>query len=405
MPRSGPGWQQGQNARPSIDQFNVVILVDGSDPDSYAAALAATSDVFRLNVVAVIMTGRPVNPDHRAKPYQADLAASKAVLHDNAIRINDLLIRYGRKNIPVFEDGIAPYSTIPHSAHIDERILDVEPLLPNSRLIAGDMDAALNYLAHLPGVIHFISTSPLTPIPKLIKVPEIKKKLGILTAQIGMFGEGGVTMMAGGRRQYNALADPDALRETLAGYPGPVYMASAGVTKRAEFAFANPGELAQLATAPAFKHIYKMYKRAWPIIWVPKNEKFYVQDFHAVELMADLLTSATPPHMISSLEPQELGRYTLSRVSIAHVPSPGPNQDWSEEARWGEIDLKPVPDPDSPLRFLTTGINADPKLHKQLLAQVLNAPPYVPPPSTLSRVQAAFMANRPPRSNPSGYKL
>ena len=35
-----------------------------ANPDNYAAALAATSSEFGVNVAAVIMTGRPVNPDH-----------------------------------------------------------------------------------------------------------------------------------------------------------------------------------------------------------------------------------------------------------------------------------------------------------------------------------------------------
>ena len=41
--------------------------------------------------------------------------------------MNDLLVRHGRENIPVFEGGIAPYSTYPHRVHIDEHVLDVNP--------------------------------------------------------------------------------------------------------------------------------------------------------------------------------------------------------------------------------------------------------------------------------------
>ncbi len=386
LPSWGAAQRHDELASATPPPQNVVVIVDGPDPDNYAAALAATSSEFGLNVAAVIMTGRPVNPDHRAKPYEADLAASQAVRHDNAIRMNDLLVRHGRKNIPVFEGGIAPYSTIPHRVHIDEHVLDVEPALPDTRL-AGGINDAVAHLKHLPGTIHVVCGGPLTDAAVLMKNPKIKEKLGVLTAQLGMFGGGGVKTMAGGRRQFNVLADSDAAREVLADYPSPMYLVPTDVTKRDEFAFSSPQDLAALAQSPAFTQLAKMYERAWPLMWEPRKEKIYAHDFHPAEVMALLANSAAPPHKISSEQPQEVGRYTFSRIGIEHVPSPGPTNDRSEEGRWGEIDLKSSPDPRGPVRLLATDVNADPVLHRQILAGALNSPAARQPTSPGPRVR------------------
>ncbi|WP_166678134.1 nucleoside hydrolase [Kribbella kalugense] len=353
--------------------------MDGPDPDNYAAALAATSSEYSIAIGGVIMTGRPVNPDHTAKPYEADPAASRAIRHDNAVRMKDLLVRHGRSDVPVYEGGLAPYSTIPHRVHIDEHVLDIAPPLPDSQL-AGYLADAADRIADLPDTtkVDLICAGPLTDAVHLMSDERIRPKLGALTAQLGMFGDPQVATMAGGRRQFNVLADADAVRETLAGYPGPVYMIPTDVTKRAEFSFANPDELAALSTTPAFDHLAEMYRRAWPHMWEPRGEKIYVHDFHPVELMADLDTSRQPPVDVQAGQPQDLGRYTLSRVSIAHVPSPGPGDDRAEESRWGEIDLAATPDPQGPPRFLATDVDSDPARHRDTLSRVLNAAPSQP---------------------------
>lgn len=353
----------------------VWLIADGPDPDNYVAALALASSAFGLNVGGVIMTGRPVNSDHSAKPYEADKAASETVRFGSAVRMKDLLVRYGRGDIPVFEGSIAPYSTIPHRIHIDERVLDIVPPLPASRL-AGGINDAIAQIASLPADVQvdLVCAGPLTDAAKLMKDPRVRDKLGILTAQMGMFGSDRVQMMSGGRRQFNVLADSNAAREVIANYPGAVYMVPTDITKLPEFSFSGPEDLATLAKSPASDHIAAMYERAWPIIWEPRSERIYVHDFHPVEVMANLTDPARLAEQASSLGSQQVGRYELSRVSVDHVPSPGPGNDRREEGRWGEIDLKSTVDPNGPPRFLATNVNADPALHREILSEVLNAP-------------------------------
>ena len=321
------------------------------------------------------MTGRPVNHDHAAKPYEADPEASRIVRHDNAVRMKDVLVRHGRGDVPVFEGGIAPYSLVPHGVHIDEHVLDLAPPLLESQLAGGIAEAA-HRIAGLPDGtrVDLICAGPLTDARALMNDPRVRPKLGVLTAQLGMFGSDRVTMMGGGRRQFNVAADSDATRAVLAGYPGPIYIVPTDITKSPEFSFADPGDVATLSDSPAFAGLAEMYLRAYPIMWEPRGEKIYFHDFHPVELMANL-DSMQPPHQVASDQPQQVGRYTMTRVSVAHVPSPGPDNDWSDEPRWGEIDLQPTPDPHGPQIYLATAIDTDPRMHRRILAKVLNAPP------------------------------
>jgi inosine-uridine nucleoside N-ribohydrolase len=356
------------SAKKLSEAHHVVVIVDGPDPDNFACALAATSRVLDLDVAAIIMTGRPVSAAQTAKPYEFNPAASKAVRRDNALHMKGLLSRHGREDVPVFEGLRAPYTAIPHGMHIHERVTDVEDDAHAGHYLSGGFDEAVAYLGGLKGKLHLICGGPLTDAAQLMKEPMVSSKLGVMTAQLGMFGGNNITAMAGGRRQFNVLADPAAARAILAEYPAPVCLIPTDVTKHAEHSFVDPDDIGALSESSGFDELIRMYRQAWPVMWGPRGEKIYVHDFHPAELMGEIHKNGY--QFDPGKENLELGRYGMTPVTIAHVPhSP------AEIERWGEIDLADVASAEEPPRFLATSVNT--ASHRQALAAILNSGPNV----------------------------
>ncbi|HTE58569.1 MAG TPA: nucleoside hydrolase [Verrucomicrobiae bacterium] len=341
----------------------VLVIIDGPDPDNYILALAASSQLLDMDVVAVIMTGRPVSAVHGQPPYGFNPHASRAVRRDNALHVKGIFMRHGREHIPVFEGLRAPFSTVPHKFHIHERVTDVYDDAHAGHQLAGDIDDAVAYLAGLEGSIHVICGGPMTDLAYLMQQLLLSGKLGLVTAQLGMFGFGGVKTIAGGRRQFNALADPTAAHLVLQEYPGPFYLLPTDITKDPAHGFDHPDELAALLRSTAGTEVVEMYRAAWPIMWEPRGERIFVHDFHPAELMHHLLRQQAARH-----EQRQFGRYRVSPVGIAHVPHLVHEQD-----RWGEIDLGP-PDPSMPPRFLVDGV--DTSGHRIALATSIDSAPY-----------------------------
>lgn len=353
---------------------NVVVVVDGPDPDNFAAILAATSEYFGMNVVAVIMTGRPVSADGTAPSYSFNPYATTAVTRDNALHAKGILVRHGRETVPVFVGNRAPYTTIKHHMHIHERVTDIYDDAHAGHPLAGTIDDAVVYLSKIPGTLHIICGGPLTDVSYLMQQPLLHGKFGILTAQLGMFGTNGVKTFAGGRKQFNAACDAKATRDVLYDYTGPVYMVPTDITKLPAFAFGSAEELAALATSSAFKELVAMYRAAWPHMWGSWNPPApaHMHDFHPAELMSLLLKQLVigEPHHLNNAPKSHVGRYAIASTGIAVVPYlPG------DMARWGEIDLcEPVPDA-NPSRFWTDSIVTTE--HRQIIAAALNSPVYV----------------------------
>lgn len=352
----------------------VLVIIDGPDPDNYILALAATSAHFSMDVVAVIMTGRPVSAVHSHKPSEFNPYASRAVRRDNALHLKGILMRHGREHIPVFQGLRAPFSTVPHKLHIHERITDIHDDAHAGHVLAGDIDDAVAYLGNLDGPIHVICGGPMTDLAYLMQQPTLIGKLGLVTAQLGMFGFGDVKTIAGGRRQFNALTDPTAAHLVLTEYPQPFYMLPTDITKDAAHGFDHPDDLAALLHSSAGQEVADMYYAAWPHMWEPRGERIYAHDFHPAELMWELLSMGyhdlPTDSSLHQEQQQQVGRYSVSPVAIEHIPHLP-----SELDRWGEIDLD-MSGSSMPPRLLVDG--ADTSGHRAILAAALNSGPYVP---------------------------
>lgn len=324
-----------------------------------------------MDVVAVVMTGRPVsaslgNPAYHFNPY-----ASRAVRRDNALHAKGILMRHGRGQIPVFQGLRAPFSTVPHKRHIHERVIDIHDDAHQGHELTGDIDDAVSYLAGIEGVLHIVCGGPLTDLAYFMQQPELQAKLGVVTAQLGMFGFGGVKTIAGGRRQFNALADPTAAYLVLNEYPGAFYMLPTDITKDADHGFDHPDELeALLGSSSAGREVVEMYRAAWPHMWEPRGERIYVHDVHPAILMRNLLRQEPlhyeDPSALS--KSSQIGPYRVSPVGIAHVPHQA-----FEMGRWGEIDLGEA-DPSKPPRLLVDGV--DTSRHREILATALASGSY-----------------------------
>ncbi|HEU5122281.1 MAG TPA: hypothetical protein VFT59_05555 [Candidatus Saccharimonadales bacterium] len=351
----------------------VVLVIDGPDPDNYLALLAALSQFMCYELVAVIMTGRPVSavtslPAHVYNPH-----ASRAVRRDNALHAKGILMRHGGENVPVFTGGMATYSTVPHHMHIHERVTDVFDDAHAGHVLAGELEDAILYLASLEDVVHVICGGPLTDVSRLMSHPLLMGRLGIATAQLGMFGfNSRVQTNAGGRRQFNALADPKAAWDVLMRYPNAFYMIPTDITKDPELGFRSADDFESLSSSSAATELAAMYRMAWPHMWAKMRNSeggvgipAHVHDFHPAELMHYLLLESPMHHMSFSRGGRDqVGRYSLSPVGIEHVP----HQE-HEIDRWGEIDLGPMQE-NMPLRFVTDG--CENSQHRSILSAVLN---------------------------------
>ncbi|HKX73538.1 MAG TPA: nucleoside hydrolase [Candidatus Saccharimonadales bacterium] len=352
---------------------NVVVVVDGPDPDNFAAILAATSAHFGMNVVAVIMTGRPVSAERGVSSFAFNPYATSAVTRDNALHAKGILVRHDRETIPVFMGNRAPYTTVPHYMHIHERVTDIYDDAHAGHQLAGGIDDAVIMLSKIPGTLHFVCGGPLTDVAYFMRQPLLHGKFGILTAQLGMFGTNGVNVLAGGRRQFNATCDAGAAHSVLFDYPGPVYMVPTDITKLPAFAFNSADELRALATTSTFEEIADMYEAAWPHMWGPRNMPAHVHDFHPAELMSLLLKAQAGErtHHLSFVPRDHVGRYAIAHTGIEAVPYLP-----ADIGRWGEIDLcEPVLNA-APSRFWADGIVTTD--HHQILAAALNSPAFVP---------------------------
>ena len=351
----------------------VVLIVDGPDPDNFAAMLVALSRATCFTLVAVIMTGRPVSSDHQLPPHAYMAHASIRVQRDNALHAKGILMRHGGEHVAVFQGGQATYSGVPHRMHIHERVTDVYDDMHAAHSLDGDLRHAVPFLAGLEGPLHFICGGPLTDLAYLIDQPMLHGKLGIATAQLGMFGTNPeVKTFIGGNKQFNVSADPAAAHRVLFEYPGAFYMVPTDVTKDPSIALHGPDDAAALSDSSANKELAAMYRRAWPHMWAkmgPNGSPAHLHDVHPVELMDELLCLEPPHH--SSFTPHggdAVGRYTVSPAAIGYVPHQA-----HDVEKWGEIRLidNPAESTIAWPRFLAAG--CDYRLQRQIFGSYLDA--------------------------------
>jgi hypothetical protein len=186
------------------DKPKVLVVVDNVDPDNLACALAATNPLFGFNVVGVIVTGRPATLDRSAGIDESSVLHSRKVRRGNARRMYEFLRYAGRYNVPVFEGLVAPRTLVPHGVHIDEELLSLSEST-SEITIDGNFIDPYEMLLSLEGPIHVIVGGPLSEVAALIEDPEIASRLGIITAQLGMFGFGDVSVMGGARHNLEPV--------------------------------------------------------------------------------------------------------------------------------------------------------------------------------------------------------
>ncbi|HJP80959.1 MAG TPA: nucleoside hydrolase [Candidatus Saccharimonadales bacterium] len=293
-----------------------VVVVDNVDPDNLAAALAAAR---LLDVKAVIVTGRPANPNPKAANDDAESEMTAAVHALNTARMKGFLRRNGVR-CPVFQGLVAPHTLVSHRVHIDEHELDVARDGSNSKMRAdGLFEDALVHLKRQRGSLNVVVGGPMTEVAVMLGESRLASKLGMLTAQFGAFGFGDVELMAGGRRQFNVACDPTAADVVLRRYPNRLYMVPTDITKAHEAGFGDPAELVE---SHVCNELVEVYRRAYPKMLAPRGERIYLHDVHPVLLMAQLLELVPVAYECSSAE----------IVKVPHISTDRPH--------WGEIDIR-----------------------------------------------------------------
>lgn len=298
---------------------NTVVIVDNVDIDNSLAALAACHPHPGLNLKAVIVTGRLASPDREASITEGDQTYSEEVRRRNTRRLKGLLERLGW-NIPVFEGLTPPETLVPHHIHINEELLDLHNDEHNTQS-DGSFVQALNFLCKLEGTIDLIIGGPLSEAEKIMREPQLKGRLGILTCQLGLFGFGDVTTMAGGGRTFNSAADPDATRAVLAEWPGEVYMVPTDVTKLPPVGFDTPANLRSFGITDELVQLYEIF---WKEALLPRGERIYPHDVHPVFLMAQLRKSLDRQlYNWEEVRVEEVSEY--GEITASFSPT-GPNQ-------------------------------------------------------------------------------
>lgn len=258
-----------------------VLIVDNVDIDNSAAVLAACHPTLGLNPCAVIVTGRPANPDREAPIDKSDPVFSELVRRRNTRRLKGLLVRNGLEEVPVFEGLIPPTTLVPHRVHIDERMLDLHDDVRGAQH-DGTFEDAIAFLQWV-GPFDVVIGGPLTEAAALMRAPQLKGQLGIMTCQLGLFGE--AVTMAGGGRTFNSAADANATAEVLFDWPGDVYMVPTDITKRPSVGFDTPDDLQNLGITEELVQLYRIF---WREALQPRGERIYPHDVHPALLMSQL---------------------------------------------------------------------------------------------------------------------
>jgi inosine-uridine nucleoside N-ribohydrolase len=332
----------------------VVVIIDMVDPDNLACAHAAASPFLAFDLLAVMVTGRPVHPDPLAGTDEHDPLKSAMVHRLNTARTKGYLHRANFRDVPVYEEFIAPRTLVPHSVHLDEQLLDLRGDSDNWYAHPdGSLADIIKLLRGVEGPINLIVGGPLTLAAALMDDPIIGPKLGIITAQLGVMGDKTQTF-GGGRRQFNVACDPTATHKVLMGYPGQVYMVPTDITKLKQLSFGHPNELFGLGIN---HELVEIYLEAYTLMQEQRAERVYVHDLAATFMMAQLL------------RPQIGTVFNPFKVLIDGVPHKE-----ADRESWGEIDfgygmcedLAKAPD-----RFFA--VSADPVLYRDLAATTLGS--------------------------------
>jgi hypothetical protein len=256
-----------------------VVLVDNVDPDNMACALAATNPLLGLNVVAVVVTGRPASPEPDRPIDYWDFEYSKRLLYENAQRMKGFLTRAGRE-IPVFTGLIPPRTIIPHDKHIDERELDVHRDMGGADYKPdGNFEDATTYLNGLSHtVLNAVVGGPLSEISAWQEDVALAQRFnrGSTVMQFGVIEPTYPRPTVHGGTQFNAYADPIAARTFLRRFVGDLSVVARNLTKGPGAGFATIEEFTRLDINHELKEVYRLFGE----MVLQDVGELYVHDVH-----------------------------------------------------------------------------------------------------------------------------
>lgn len=332
-----------------MSKFHSVVMVDNTDPDNLACALAVARPESLQKLLAVIVTGRATNFNREAGIDDISKFDSQFVLRLNATRMKNFLKIAGFPNIPIFMGSVPPNTIVPHHVHIDERVFnDVtqEQIGPIEELtdelyklgLFGNIRIAGEYLSVLGLPFDIIVGGPMTDLAALIlHYPHLA--INSIHAQFGMFGFGEKKLMEfgetpRGKRQFNVACDPVAAKYVFENMPCPIYLYPSDVTRVDTIGFETPEHLRRhLQNTPATRELIRIYQIAYDIMMKPRNEKIYIHDL--APLLGYLDRS---PYAQNEIEDRgcriNKPPYDFRPAKIIHVPFAK-----EEKNKWGEIEV------------------------------------------------------------------
>ena len=352
-----------------MSKFHTVVIVDNTDPDNLACALAAARPESLQKLLAVIVTGRAANFNREAAIDDMNSEDSQFTLRLNATRMKNFLTFAGFPNIPVFVGSVPPSTIVPHRVHIDEKVfcdtIEEQRTLIHQQTgnihklaISGNIDTAGGYLTALNQQFDVIVGGPMTDLAELVShYPHLR--VNSIHAQFGMFGFGEKKLMEfgetpRGKRQFNVACDPVAAKFILEYMPCPIYLYPSDVTRVDSIGFENPEHLRRhLHDTHTARELVRIYQIAYDLMMKPRNEKIYIHDLAPLLGYLDLSLYAQ-----NEVEDRgaRIGKpaYLFKPAEINHVPFTK-----EEKSRWGEIDVVLGTTKQDRPRYIATEVDTD----------------------------------------------
>ncbi len=289
-----------------MPKLPAVFLADAFSWDNPAALLALTSPVSAFEVIAAIISPRPVHSDPEAglDEYEPELTARIHRL--NTGRMAGIMARAGRTvavyqglSVPAtYQLGIPLVTTIPHAKHGDDQRYD---LWDDARHpIAGSFPQArehlVRYWQHHQTPYSVVVGGAFTDLAELLRDPRLDGAFGTLTAQ-GSWGTSTSTLF--GKEAFNIAVAREAATRVWEKYPGAMYMVPSDITRAREVAFDGANDMARLGVRPELVAGYRLHQE------VTGQSRLSIHDVHPVFLMHQLVAKTTRPYTWAPTEGPE----------------------------------------------------------------------------------------------------
>lgn len=313
-----------------------LIAIDAVDPDNFVLIKAAAALYGELNVLGVLLTGRPANL--QATPETAlddwEMADAIQVQQVAAARIQ-VFLEACELDIAIYDGGVAPYTQIPHDQHFDD-VNGFQDLGDESAPEASALKPLDSLIEEIGGqFFDLLLGGPMTGVMALLtSKPALTEQMEHFIAMYGALGRVSLMDFQGqlrGSKQFNVACDPAAGKAVLEMLTCPMYLITSDCTRDAGAGFDSPRTLASfLPNDKGNRHLLHLYRIWYDAVLKPHKEPIFIHD--------------AAPVLFAAVEDQNLFKVEKVRLSrFPYLPE--------ERQHWGLMEF--TEEPESELHVVT----------------------------------------------------